>query len=110
MIMRTQILLDKSFFFYYFMKLQDMKSRSMPVRSLLWSRRGPVDKQAAIIIHMFSSSPSQGSQQVHIVLADTSLGLAQLFDSTTGMQHGRVIPAAEGITDLRQAVIGQFLR
>src|SRR5258706_12277382 len=57
----------------------------------------------------FPTLSSKGSQQVHVVLADPPFRLSQLFDPPAGMQHRRVISAAESIPDLRQAVIGQLL-
>ncbi len=57
----------------------------------------------------FAYLSRQGSQQVHIVLADAPFGLAQLLDPSTRMQHRRVIAPTEGITDLGQTMVGQFL-
>jgi hypothetical protein len=36
--------------------------------------------------------------------------LAQGGDGSAGVQHGRVVAVAEGVADVRQAMLGQFLR
>src|SRR5688572_3120596 len=50
----------------------------------------------------FSTSPCQGSQQVRIVFGHALFRAPKLLDSFAGVQHRRVIAAAERVADFRK--------
>src|SRR5690554_3982768 len=56
--------------------------------------------------------PRSGGQQSHkvlVVFPDARIGFLQLDYLLAGVQHRGVVPAAKGIANFRQTVVGQFL-
>jgi len=83
-----------------------------PVRSLLSSSGPPVEslwsKKHPQRSDTLSTSASQDSQQVQIILGRAPIAFTQAADPLTSMDDGRVIAAAEGVAYFREAVIGQL--
>src|SRR3984893_10882529 len=100
MIMRARIFLYNARIFKFIKALQASKTRRTPVGRTPATCYPSVHILIHSFLHSFSSLSSQGSQQVHIILADAALRLTQLLDSLTRMQHGRMVATAECVADL----------
>ena len=75
MIMKARTFMYNAEITIFINLLNSLKPNPTPVPYRFATCRGPVYIFIHRLIHSFCPSSRQGSQQVHIILADTSLGL-----------------------------------